>query len=53
MIRGKKCPNCGKKTLSHPPKKEWNAWKDYSRAYCRSCGSKYKIKSKPTKHNSD
>ena len=46
MIKGKKCPNCGKKTLSHPESKEWNAWKDRGKAYCRSCGCKFNIRQK-------
>ncbi len=37
-VKGVSCPNCGKKTLSHPNHKEWSAWKDYSRVYCRKCG---------------
>jgi len=43
MIKNKPCPKCGKKTLSHPDLKEWSLWKDTTRAYCRSCGAKFKI----------
>ena len=41
-IKGVKCLKCGKKTLSHPESKLWSAWKDTTRAYCRSCGTKFK-----------
>ena len=43
-VKGVPCPKCGKKTLSHPDNPKWSAWKEYSKAVCRSCGSKFKEK---------
>lgn len=43
-VKGLKCPNCGKKTLSNPENKRWS--KFFKKRYCRSCGSRLKPKEK-------
>ena len=52
-LKKRECPNCGKKTLSYRQCKEWNAWKDRDKTYCRSCGSLFKVVRKlPIQENS-
>lgn len=43
-IKGKPCPKCGKKSLSHPSMQNWSNWKDTTKVICRSCKVKYKVK---------
>jgi DNA-directed RNA polymerase subunit RPC12/RpoP len=43
-LMGIACPNCGKKTLSHPMHPHAYGWKETDKIVCRSCGSRFKIK---------
>lgn len=51
LVKGKPCPKCGKKTLSHPDNYYWSNWKDTNRAYCRSCGTRFKKKEREQSDN--
>ena len=43
-VKGIKCPKCGKKTLSNPDNEKWSKWKDYTKAFCRNCKTKFREK---------
>ena len=50
-LRGVACPECGKKTLSHPVFSPHdcrpNPDRDRTRAYCRSCPARFRLAPKP------
>ncbi len=42
------CPKCGKKGLGYARHAHCFGWKDYSRASCRYCHARFKVKEKPS-----
>jgi len=41
------CPACGKKGVGYAPHPHAYGWKDYSKARCRYCGKRFKVREKP------
>lgn len=37
------CPKCGKKGLHYASHAHAQGWKDYDKAECRFCGSRFKV----------
>ena len=43
-FKGIKCPKCGRKGLHHPDHAHAYGWKEYSKAECRFCHARFRVK---------